>query len=51
MTPLAISATAVRELVARGGDPRYLVPEPVRAIIAGSGCYAGRDGESVSREA
>jgi nicotinate-nucleotide adenylyltransferase len=40
VTPLAISASAIRALVARGGDPAFLVPDAVRDIIIQSGCYA-----------
>lgn len=39
VTQLDISASAIRALVAAGGDPRFLVPEPVREMIAASGCY------------
>jgi nicotinate-nucleotide adenylyltransferase len=39
VTQLDISASAIRALVADGGDPRFLVPEPVRELIAASGCY------------
>lgn len=39
VTQLDISASAIRALVAAGGDPRFLVPEPVRELIAASGCY------------
>jgi nicotinate-nucleotide adenylyltransferase len=52
ITPLAISSTAIRELVAGGGDPRFLVPEAVRELIEASGCYGNRDGATAgSREA
>lgn len=52
VTPLAISASAIRELLAGGGDPRFLVPEAVREIIVASGCYGSRDGaQAGSREA
>ncbi|MFM8845517.1 MAG: nicotinate-nucleotide adenylyltransferase [Gammaproteobacteria bacterium] len=40
VTPLEISSTDLRELLVSGGDPRFLVPEPVRSIILESGCYA-----------
>lgn len=33
MTPLAISATQVRQLLAEGGSPRYLLPDAVIAYI------------------
>jgi hypothetical protein len=32
----------VRELIRRGGDPRFLLPDSVCRIIAESGCYAPR---------
>lgn len=39
VTQLEISATDLRSALARGDDPRYLVPDAVRDIIIGSGCY------------
>ncbi len=45
VTQLEISASAIRALVAQGGDPRFLVTDAVRRIILESGCYAGRPGE------
>ncbi len=39
VTQLEISATHLRESLARGDDPRFLVPEVVREIIMRSGCY------------
>jgi nicotinate-nucleotide adenylyltransferase len=46
VTPLAIAASAIRDLVARGGDPAFLVPDAVRDLILQSGCYgaAGQAG-------
>lgn len=41
VTPLAISATAVRTLIAAGRDPRFLLPEAVAAYIAESNLYRG----------
>lgn len=43
VTPLAISATAVRTLIAAGRDPRFLVPDAVAAYIAANGLYAPAD--------
>jgi len=43
VTQLDISASAIRALVAGGGDPRYLVPEPVRELIMESRCYQATD--------
>lgn len=40
VTPLAISASAIRGSVAAGIDPAYLVPDAVRDLILDSGCYA-----------
>ena len=39
VTPLEISATAIRNLVTAGKSPRYLVPEPVWNIIRMQGLY------------
>lgn len=39
VTQLEISSTRLRDIVASGRDPRYLVPEPVRAIISETACY------------
>jgi nicotinate-nucleotide adenylyltransferase len=39
VTQLEISSSALRAMLARGADPRFLVPEPVREIIVRSGCY------------
>jgi nicotinate-nucleotide adenylyltransferase len=38
-TQLEISSTEVRKLIAAGRDPRYLMPDPVRAIIEETQCY------------
>lgn len=40
VTQLEISSTEIRELVAAGRDPRFLMPDSVREVIAQSGCYA-----------
>lgn len=39
VTQLEISATDLRDALARGDDPRFLVPDVVREIIIRSGCY------------
>ena len=39
VTQLEISSTEIRELVAAGRDPRFLMPDAVRQIIIESGCY------------
>jgi nicotinate-nucleotide adenylyltransferase len=39
VTQLDISSSAIRALAAAGGDPRFLVPDPVRDIILSTGCY------------
>jgi len=46
VTQLEISSTEIRELVAAGRDPRFLLPDSVRAVIEESGCYASADGEA-----
>ena len=40
VTQLEISSTDLRALIQSNRDLRYLVPEPVRELIATSGCYA-----------
>jgi nicotinate-nucleotide adenylyltransferase len=40
VTQLEISSTEVRNLIAHKRDPRYLMPDAVRAIIAQSACYS-----------
>ena len=40
VTQLEISSTEIRELVAAGRDPRFLMPDTVRDEISASGCYA-----------
>jgi len=40
VTQLEISSTEIRELVAAGRDPRFLMPDGVRDIIMNSHCYA-----------
>lgn len=42
MTPLAISSTTIRTLVAEGASIRYLVPDPVVEYIRSHGLYAAR---------
>jgi len=44
VTQLEISATGLRKLIRAGLDPKYLVPESVRAIITETECYAGEPG-------
>jgi len=39
VTPLEISSTDLRDLIVAGRDPRYLLPDAVRAIIGDTGCY------------
>ena len=43
VTQLEISSTEIRDLVAAGRDPRFLMPDSVGDIIRASGCYAGTD--------
>jgi len=40
VTQLEISSTEIRDLVAAGRDPRFLMPDAVRDEIENSGCYA-----------
>jgi nicotinate-nucleotide adenylyltransferase len=40
VTQLEIASTEIRSLVAQGYDPRYLMPDAVRAVIMESSCYA-----------
>ena len=40
VTQLEISSTEIRELVAAGRDPRFLMPDGVRDFILESGCYS-----------
>jgi nicotinate-nucleotide adenylyltransferase len=42
VTQLEISSTELRQLVARGRDPRYLVPDSVSELLRETGWYAGR---------
>jgi len=39
VTQLEIASTEIRELIAEGRDPRFLMPDGVRDIIVESGCY------------
>jgi nicotinate-nucleotide adenylyltransferase len=39
VTQLEISSSGIRNLVADGGDPRFLMPDPVRQLIEDTGCY------------
>ena len=39
VTQLEISSTEIRDLVAAGRDPRFLMPDAVRDVIATSRCY------------
>ena len=43
VTQLEISSTEVRALIRAGRDPRFLMPDPVRAYILESGCYAAKE--------
>jgi nicotinate-nucleotide adenylyltransferase len=43
VTQLEISSTEIRELVEAGRDPRFLMPDAVRDVIAASGCYGKLD--------
>lgn len=39
VSQLDVSSSAIRALVMAGGDPKYLVPDSVRSMIAGSRCF------------
>jgi nicotinate-nucleotide adenylyltransferase len=41
-TQLDIAASRLREMLASGRDPRYLMPDAVRRMIRGQGLYARR---------
>ena len=42
VTQLEISSTDLRDLIVAGHDPRYLLPDAVRALIRDTGCYHPR---------
>jgi nicotinate-nucleotide adenylyltransferase len=42
VTQLEISSTELRQLISRGRDPRYLVPDSVCKLLREKGWYAGR---------
>ncbi len=41
VTQLEISSTDLRGIIVANRDPRYLMPDAVRDIIIGTGCYTG----------
>ena len=43
VTQLEISSTDIRELIAGGRDPKFLMPDSVRNVISRSGCYMAAD--------
>jgi len=45
VTQLEIASTEIRDLIAAGRDPRFLMPDAVRDVILKSGCYK-QTGES-----
>jgi nicotinate-nucleotide adenylyltransferase len=45
VTQLEISSTEIRDLVSAGRDPRFLMPDAVRDVIAASGCYGKFGGQ------
>jgi len=49
VTQLEISSTEIRELVAAGRDPRFLMPDSVRSVIEESGCYGPTGSETSTR--
>ena len=40
VTQLEIASTEIRQLIAAGRDPRFLMPDSVRDVIVESDCYA-----------
>jgi nicotinate-nucleotide adenylyltransferase len=40
VTQLEISSTELRQLIALGQDPRFLMPDPVRELILETNCYS-----------
>lgn len=42
VTPLAVSSTEIRDMLARGEDPRFLVPDAVRQRILDNNLYGNR---------
>ena len=43
VTQLEISSTGIRELIAAGGDPTFLMPDAARSVIMRSNCYTTGD--------
>lgn len=43
VTQLEIASTEIRDLIAAGRDPRFLMPDVVRDVIVRSGCYAPQE--------
>ncbi len=50
VTQLEISSTEIRDLVAAGRDPRFLMPDEVRDVIARSRCYGVLDENPLPRK-
>ncbi len=50
VTQLEISSTEIRDLVAAGRDPRFLMPDDVRDVIARSRCYGVLDEKLLPRK-
>lgn len=46
VTQLEISSSALRALIAAGGDPRFLMPDGVRDVIDKSACYRAAEEKS-----
>ncbi|QEP44786.1 nicotinate-nucleotide adenylyltransferase [Ectothiorhodospiraceae bacterium BW-2] len=51
VTPLEISASAIRQQLARGGSIRYLTPDSVIQLIEQHGCYAAKEIEQIEEYA
>ncbi|MEL7312791.1 MAG: nicotinate-nucleotide adenylyltransferase [Pseudomonadota bacterium] len=50
VTQLEISSSNIRRLIRKGVDPRFLLPERVRARVSRAGCYSAQRGVSGSGE-
>lgn len=46
VTQLEISSTEIRELIDAGRDPRFLMPDAVRDVIAATACYGTMNDET-----
>lgn len=49
VTQLEISSSEIRELVAAGRDPRFLMPDEVRKVILDSNCYTHKETDLIEK--